>query len=101
MIRLECVESLVKFSFFFFVKKVFLLFFIEILANPVYDKLTISRAAQIRKQNSTILLKRSRPRTFNTPLKSLSHDQTFIKVNRNCQVNVTENEMNFYLFNDL
>jgi hypothetical protein len=57
-----------------------------ILANPLYDKLTLSRAAQIRKHSSlesiqqSPQLNRSRERTARTPFKPEDIEKTITTV---------------------
>jgi hypothetical protein len=58
-----------------------------VLANPLYDKLTLSRAASIRKFNSpepiqeSVQLNRSKERTRITSIKSSDTEQTLTTVN--------------------
>ena len=59
-------KRFIYFSFYFWIW----------LANPLYDKLTLSRAAQIRTPS-----RRSRERATNTPLKTTNVDKTIITVN--------------------
>lgn len=59
---------------------------LSFLANPVYDKMTISRAAQIQKHPSLISTRKSvrislsKAKPISTPIKALNSDETTITV---------------------
>jgi hypothetical protein len=66
--------------------------FFSFIANPVYDRLTISRAAHIRKHNpaeyirSCTRLSRPKAKSMRTPLKSSNNEPTITTVNSKNQI---------------